>query len=106
MLVDDESEMRLLPLHLTQNVFEPRRIHDIHRRLKNVFEAKLLRPQQIRHQVFAMNEANHIIQRAAIHRQTRITILLKCVLDIFQRTIGRDGRNGRTGNHCLAHQRI
>ena len=68
-LVDHESEMRLGFLHLPQHVLQTRRVHDIHWRLQNLVESEFFRPQEKLGHVFAVNEADHIIGRFAIHGQ-------------------------------------
>ena len=73
----DETEVCLGLLHLSQDIFEPRRVNHVKGRLQHILEAKLLGMQKIGHHVFAVYEADHVIERLAINRQARVAILME-----------------------------
>ena len=61
MFVNHETKVGFGLLHLPQDVVEPGCINDVKRRLQHVLESKLFGAQQKRHHIFAVYEANHVI---------------------------------------------
>src|SRR5215217_329494 len=105
-LVDYEPEVHLCFLHLPQNVFEPGSVDHVQRRLQHIFELESFRVEKIRHHVFAVDEADHVVKRLSIHRQTRITMLVKSFRDLFEIASTRNRSHFGARHHRLAHNGV
>src|SRR5882724_854788 len=105
-LVDDETEMRFGLLHLPEHILQSRCVDHVQGGLKHILEAETFRSEQVRHHVFTMNKADHVIERFAVNRQARVTILLESLGYLRQIAITGDRRHLRSRHHSLAHQRV
>src|SRR5215212_962153 len=87
-------------------MFEPRCVDDVDRWLQNILEPEFLRMEEVRHDVFAVDKTTDVVKRLAIHRQTRITMLLKRFRDLCEIAGVRNRRHLRPRHHRLAYDRI
>ena len=106
MFVHDKAEMSFRSLHLSQNIFQASGINYIKRRLQRLLEPKFFGTKKKRHDVFAVNEAQHVIKRLFVNCQTRIPMLMKCFGDLLERTAAWNGRHFRSRHHRFAHHRV
>ena len=62
MFIDDEAEVKLLPLHLPQDVFKPSRINDVIWLDQNVCEFERPRAADVGDERSRVNETRNVIK--------------------------------------------
>src|SRR5690606_35001854 len=100
-LIKDESEVKFFLLHLPEHILEPCRVHDINGFLHYPLELEGLWLQQVNKNVFAVDHATHIVHRLAVDRQSRVSMLAKCLHDLFERTVLGDRNDLGPRDHRL-----
>src|SRR5438445_4232146 len=76
-LIDDKAEMKLLVLHLTQHILEPRRIDHVIRFVDDRIDPELIWLANVADEIFAVYDAGDVVERVAIYRQTRVAAAAK-----------------------------
>src|SRR5882762_1406082 len=84
MFVNDEAEVDFGFLHLAQDVLESCSIRHIERRLEDMFQTKCFRSQQIWHNIFAVDNADDVVQGSSINRKSRVPVLTKSLCYSFK----------------------